>query len=196
MPFERRARRLFSTVEPCLPEFARIERGPLFAWVRRSCYEAVRAGGFLAESLPRGLAQVGGGRGGARYLELPGGVRAVLREYLRGGLPGRFLRDLHLGSARALAELALHEELARRGVPTLRVLAARSLRVYGVFFRHALLTEEVAARDLVAAAAEWPARRAALCAAAGRAVRALHEAGLDHADLHPGNLLVQWVGEA
>jgi 3-deoxy-D-manno-octulosonic acid kinase len=156
----------------------------------------VRATGFLAESLPPALAKVGGGRGGAHYLELPGGARAVLREYLRGGLPGRFLRDLHLGSARAFAELRLHEELARRGVPTLRVLAARTVSVGGVFFRHALLTEEVAARDLVQAATERPERRAALCAAAGRAVRALHDAGLDHADLHPGNLLVRWDGDA
>ena len=79
-------------------------------------------------------------------------------------------------------------------VPVLDVVGAVVLRAT-TGWRGFLLSHEVrGAVDLQAflyapqAHAEWPVTEA--LAAAGRAVRTLHDAGVSHADLHPKNLLL------
>jgi 3-deoxy-D-manno-octulosonic acid kinase len=140
-----------------------------------------------------------GGRGGAFRVVLPGGQRAVVRLYRRGGVLARFVHDtylapgLGLGSGlgtRPLRELAVTAEVRRRGVATADVLAAR---VEGdVFYRGALLTAEIpSATTLIDALRRAdPAARRVLAASAGRAIAGLHEAGVSHADLNMTNILV------
>ncbi|MBI3725804.1 hypothetical protein HY251_17900 [bacterium] len=79
-----------------------------------------------------------------------------------------------------------------RGAPVVEPLSAITRRS-GVGFRHALATREVQdGRDLerVLREARGDERRA-LIAAAGDAVRRLHDAGFDHADLNLKNVLVR-----
>lgn len=133
------------------------------------------------------------GRGAAYRATLPGGVRAVVRPYRRGGMLGRIVRATYLGLGsrpRPLRELIVTAEARARGVATAEVLAARIDG--GVAYRGTLVTAEVAgATPLIdALAGETPTRRAALGTAAGHAVARLHAAGVVHADLNLTNILV------
>src|SRR5213594_2508660 len=83
---------------------------------------------LLAPSLvlPAGAEPIAAGRGAAYRVELPGGVRAVVRLYRRGGLVARAVRQTYLGlRPRPLRELAITAEARRRGVAAVEVLAAR-----------------------------------------------------------------------
>lgn len=148
--------------------------------------------------LPPGAEPIAAGRGAAYRIELPGGLRVVLRLYRRGGLIARLVRETYLGlRPRPLRELAVTVEARRRGVAAAEVLAAR---VEGrLVYRGALVTAEVpAATTLLEALRDAPdaAARAALAAAAGRVVGGLHAAGVFHADLNLTNILVWARGEA
>ena len=143
-------------------------------------------------ALPPGAERLAAGRGGAYRVELPGGVRAVIRLYRRGGLLARAVRETYLGvRPRPLRELAITAEARRRGVAAVEVLAAR---VDGrLAYRGALVTAELAgAATLVEAlrAARTSAARQAVAATAGAAVATLHAAGISHADLNLTNILV------
>src|SRR5438876_10881178 len=136
---------------------------------------------LLAPSLvrPAGAEPIAAGRGAAYRVELPGGVRAVVRLYRRGGLVARAVRQTYLGlRPRPLRELAITAEARRRGVAAVEVLAAR---VHGrLAYRGALVTAELAgAATLVEAlrAARTSAARQAVAATAGAAVATLHAAG-------------------
>jgi 3-deoxy-D-manno-octulosonic acid kinase len=142
--------------------------------------------------LPPGAERLAAGRGAAWRAELPGGIRAVVRFYRRGGLLARIVRETYLGvRPRPLRELALTAEVRRRGVAAVEVLAAR---VDGrLAYRGVLVTAEVpTARTLLEAlrAAPDAGVRRALAVSAGRAIAALHAAGVFHADLNSQNILV------
>src|SRR5581483_7740552 len=77
-------------------------------------------------ALPAAAEPIATGRGGAHRVTLPGGVRAVVRPYRRGGLVARLVHETYLGiRPRPLRELAVTVEARRRGVATAEVLAAR-----------------------------------------------------------------------
>jgi len=162
------------------------------AAIRRDLVAALRPW-LLAPRLvlPPEAEPLSGGRGGTYRLRLPDGLRIVVRLYRRGGFAARFSHDRYLGvRARPLRELVVTAEARRRGVPAVEVLAAR---VEGrLAYRGALVTAEVAARTLIDALRTAPdaSARAALAASAGHAIRALHDAGVFHADLNLTNLLV------
>lgn len=149
--------------------------------------------------LERALAQSAGPRGRSRtaLVSLPGrSERLHLRPVHHGGILRGLLRDRWLGLARPLAELRALAQLRARGVPVPVPVLVAARRVHG-FQRIALATlhEEGAldglalfARPLAAGARRSAAR------AAGDAVRALHDAGASHADLHLGNLLFRARG--
>lgn len=140
----------------------------------------------MARAPASGLA----GRGALARVELPDG-RALLRLYRRGGLMGKLVRRLSLDPERARAELSLNARARERGASVAEPLAAITRR-RSIGFEHALATREVdGARDLerVLVEAKGAERRRAL-AAAGEAVRRLHEAGVDHVDLNVKNVLV------
>jgi serine/threonine protein kinase len=95
---------------------------------------------------------------------------------------------------RPFRELAITEEIRRRGIPTVEVYGACVERICGPFYRGWLVTREVRnAQDL------WQAFRSGLIQELGidralRAVagslRALHREGVYHSDLNLKNILV------
>ena len=177
-----------------MPDAYTLERaGAVRAAIRRDLVP--RIGPWLLAptlELPPVAERLGSGRGGAWRVELPGGLRAVVRLYRRGGLVARVVRDTYVGPRpRPLHELVVTVEARRRGVPAPEVLGARVEG--GLIYRGALVTAEMPhARTLFEALrdASGDAARGALAARAGRAVARLHDAGVYHADLNLTNLLV------
>lgn len=143
-------------------------------------------------ALPADAQPIASGRGAVYRATVPGGIRAVVRFYRRGGWLGRVVRETYLGHPpRPLLELALTAEIRRRGVDAAEVLAAR---VEGrLAYRGVLVTAEVpGAVPLIDAlrAAPDAAERRSLAERAGGAVARLHDAGVWHADLNMNNVLV------
>ena len=147
-------------------------------------------------ALPADAQPITSGRGAVYRATVPGGVRAVVRFYRRGGWLGRFIRETYVGRPpRPLQELALTTEIRRRGVEAAEVLAARVEG--GLAYRGVLVTAEVpGAVPLIEAlrAAPDAAERRTLAARAGGAVARLHDAGVWHADLNMNNVLVPTEG--
>jgi 3-deoxy-D-manno-octulosonic acid kinase len=135
-----------------------------------------------------------------------GAERWAVRSFARGGrvlpalLGDRFLRS---GSPRPFHETFVSEGARLRGVPTPRIMAA-AVYPRGLLYRADLVTEFVPdASNLVEAlfdtrrkGAGGAAERLDALRAAGSLVRAMARAGLQHGDLHAGNILLQWEGAA
>lgn len=131
------------------------------------------------------------GRGGIFVLSLKHGIRAVARDYHRGGSLGFLLRKSYLDPERPQRELRLLQRLQQKGVPVVTPLAALA-RKQGLFYRLRLLTELLpGALPLPAFLARHPVCRRAAIEEAGRVVRLAFSAGLWHPDLHPDNLLAR-----
>jgi 3-deoxy-D-manno-octulosonic acid kinase len=142
------------------------------------------------------------GRGAPVSFPIPGhpGERAFVRTYRRGGLFRRLLPDWFFGTARPLRELAAVERATERGVAT-----ARALALYGERRALGFYTWRIALREIDGTVdlerffrggvpAGSPRARAVVREAA-RTIASLHAAGLDHADLHLKNLLVDEAGD-
>lgn len=135
-----------------------------------------------------------GGRGGVGVYHIGPDLAVVLRPYRRGGLVRRFVRHAFCGvRPRPVRELLITEELSRRGVPTLEVLAAAVYWLAPGCYRGALVS-----RELPLAVNLWqylreisPPERARVCADAAQATRRLHDAGAVHPDLNLQNYLVR-----
>ncbi len=134
-----------------------------------------------------------GGRGGARKLVLPGGKRVFLRQYLRGGFARYVVRDLYLlRPERPFRELVVTETARAAGCAVPTVLAV-SVEEVGLFYRGWIVTEAIEdARPMFEAwlEADTP-KRASLLGEVGRAIRALHDAGIYHVDLTGHNIIVR-----
>lgn len=132
-----------------------------------------------------------GGRQAAWFVEGEFG-QAVLRHYRRGGLRARLGREgyLWLGAARtrSFAEFHVLMRLHALGLAVPRPLAAAYWR-RGVSYRAAILIERIVGACTLASALE----RADTNAVA-RAIFALHEAGVWHADLNAHNILLDPSG--
>jgi|SRR5690625_998725 len=133
-----------------------------------------------------------GGRQAAWYIQLPSGQAAVLRQYRRGGLVARFLHDqyLWLGAerSRSWAEFAVMVYLAECGVAVPEPVAALWQRK-GVYYRASLITQKIEAaqplaQELLNSQIEPVAR----------AIKQMHDAGVDHADLNALNILLDQQG--
>ena len=137
-------------------------------------------------------ADVAGGRGGTRRVRLLDGRNAYLRQYLRGGWMGRFNRDRYwLRPPRPLLELVATEQARAAGcrAPIVHaVLCEEGFARYRGWIVTAAFDGASAFADVYAAADS--ADRRGLLVRAGRAVRALADAGVYHIDLTGHNLLV------
>ena len=132
------------------------------------------------------------GRGPTPVVPLSGGGAVVLRRYRHGGLFGRITGPLLLGPGRALRELAVTHGARERGAPVPSVLCLVLWPNLGPLWSSAIGTfEEPDARDLLEVLDSLPeqADRRRLARHAGAAIRRLHDAGVDHRDLHLCNIL-------
>jgi hypothetical protein len=169
--------------------------GDRVLYVAAEFEHAALALGLLApDGLERILTRASGPRGRSRtaVVSLSGrGERLHLRPMHHGGLLRALQRDRLLGLARPLAELRAHARLRTAGAPVPAPVLVAARRMCG-FYRAAVATiHEEDALDgiaLLASGASGAIRRQA-ASAAGCAVRALHDAGGRHPDLHLGNLL-------
>lgn len=146
------------------------------------------------DALDQAGTRIAGGRGPQRHIPCVswGGALRV-RSGRRGGWLGPLLGDRYLAPTRVLREFGLWLELRAAGVDLPQPAFAASRR-HGLFWRskfasvdlpeaidgRALLESEGSGRELHAAAA-----------AAGKALRSLHDAGVLHGDLHLRNLLFE-----
>jgi 3-deoxy-D-manno-octulosonic acid kinase len=170
-------------------DFLEIDRGLVRALVRRDCEAPLAWIGW--ESAPAGAERVGGGRAPHPVVVLPDGTRAVVREYLRGGMLRHLNGSRYFIGHRAMAELRATERARAAGVRVPEVLAAVERR-RGVGYTAWLATRMVeGAREL----AGWlggrgAAERRGVLAAVGREVGHLHRGGVGHPDLNLRNFLV------
>ncbi len=132
------------------------------------------------------------GRGATTLLPLPGRAeRLHLRRVLHGGLLAELWRGRLAGLGRVREELRTTAALRERGAAVPRPALAIARRS-GLLWQASLATvHEEGAVDGMAFLAARPSRERLLtaAAAAGRAVRRLHDLGAHHGDLHIKNLL-------
>ena len=185
--------------DPDLPGYETLRSGPRLWRVRPGLAPALAASpaAALLEGDPPEPGPPGAGRSAAMTLVLAGrpawAKRGVHGGLARGLLGGMFWRDHR---ARRVIEAA--ERLRAAGVPTPGVLAAGWRTIAGPISAYVLVTEAVpGGTSLQAFLGGQPLarRRRRLARAAGRTVRALHDAGFVHADLNLANLVAARGGE-
>jgi 3-deoxy-D-manno-octulosonic acid kinase len=160
----------------------------------------ISAAAFDAESWPQASPVTGAlrsaGRGNTMFVGHAGG-EFVLRHFIRGGLPGRIVRDAYLWTGerqtRAFAEWYLLAKLVRMGLPVPRPAAARYVRS-GPIYRADLLTVRIPGiRSLADRISESPGGPP-FWVGLGRGIRKFHDAGVFHADLNAYNVQVDPLG--
>jgi 3-deoxy-D-manno-octulosonic acid kinase len=139
------------------------------------------------------------GRAPLRCVRLPDGERALVRPYRHGGLLRGFTRTVFFTwPPRPLRELAISEELRRRGVPTAEPCGACVAPLGGPFYRGWFITRELTgARDLwetLSGSLMLGFDAAAILRAAAEVVSRLHREGVYHEDLNLKNILVRREG--
>lgn len=137
------------------------------------------------------LGQSLGGRGSAWRIQADN-IDWVLRNYRRGGLPGKFIHGWYLftgfESTRAWREWRLLAHMFEAGLPVPRPVAARVQR--GILgYRAAIITTTVPGVSFASLVTKekvddnvWQG--------IGRTIRRVHDAGVWHADLNAHNIMV------
>jgi 3-deoxy-D-manno-octulosonic acid kinase len=132
-----------------------------------------------------------GGRGAAWFVSC-GERRWVLRHCRRGGLLAPLTRDRYLWigepRVRAFAEWRMLENLAARGLPTPKPVAA-AYRRRGLIYRCDLITERIIDSQPLSAALSAAPLPESVWREVGGTIGRLHRAGADHADLNAHNIL-------
>ena len=136
------------------------------------------------------------GRGNLRAVRLSDGETALVRQYRHGGT-FRSLTGTWFFSwpPRPFRELAITEELRRRGLPTVEVYAACVSRGLGPFYHGWFVTKELRdAVDLWSALQRGLLERLgeeAVLRAVAASIRAMHREGVYHSDLNLKNILLR-----
>jgi 3-deoxy-D-manno-octulosonic acid kinase len=178
------------------------------AFVARHGAELLEGGRGPGESGPRGGVRPVAANAGASGRGIPyeahddRGRPVVVKALRRGGLPSKVRRSTY-GLERLAAEMAVHQEAVRRGVPVSRLAFGA---VWGaapkgeVAFLATFRIERTRALAEILSGPfrdrEDRRRRHAALRSVGRAVRRAHDLGLEHADLNIGNLLIGEVGSS
>ena len=163
--------------------------------VRQDLEERLPIGIFLDENSAGELSLLQG-REPIRSVPLAGDETALIRTYHHGGAFRLLTRRIFFTwPPRPFRELAITEELRRRGIPTVAVCGACVEPLWGPFYRGWLATCKLdGAQDL------WTALTGSFIGEAGtenvwRAVadslQHLHRAGVYHTDLNLKNILVR-----
>ncbi len=127
------------------------------------------------------------------------GERAVLRQYIHGGLFRKFNRSLYLFGSRSFQELAITEEIRSSGIPTVQPIAAVHRFILWPLYQAYLLSIEIPnARDLIQYFWEigtHPSRenissKRKMIRSAALLLRKFHQLGFFHGDLQLKNILV------
>ena len=176
--------------DPTLAGFVALDLGSAHLLVRRGHEAAAERLADFERLLY--TETVGGGRAAHPVILLPGGERAVVRRYRRGGWVRHLNRALYFGGNRAFDELRATERARAAGVRTPVVIAAVE-RPALVGYRAALATLLVPdARDLASWLGENASeeRRRTTLREAGRQIGTMHAGGVAHPDVNLRNLLV------
>ncbi len=177
-------------------DFKTVTNQGVVAFVRKGCEPCLDT--FLSGKY---VCSESGGRGTIHYMLLEQGVRAVCKQYKRGGLFGRIIPDLFLGRPRPLAELFATDRAQGHGINVAESLVG-VVRPAGMFHADYLVSREIpGATDTVRFLSSIDAhdhagvelKHEVIRAAAGT-VREMHDAGIYHADLNVRNLLVTLEG--
>lgn len=130
------------------------------------------------------------GRRSVRLETAPDGERIVVKRFA-----SRTLAGATLDRARAAREHRMLAELHGRGLAVPRPLALE--RRDGAWeVRMQWIDGAAALSEILAGRAEWPVEPGRAARALGVLLARLHAAGLDHADLHAGNALLDASGAA
>lgn len=172
-------------------EVLRLASGGRTLVLRSSCRDALLFAGIQEPgSVRRGPLVAGwleGGRTRHALLRVRGEAW-VLKAYRRGGFMGRWNSERYWGSGRFLAELRIAALAERAGVATAEALALVVERAGLGSVRAWLVTRYLErARPLTEFFGD-PAE-VIVFRAAGEVVRRMHLAGIDHNDLHLGNIM-------
>ena len=154
--------------------------------------EALRLGLDRGPGWERLLAAGDGatGRGASAVVARGASPAWRLKRMRRGGLTARLWGDRYPFPGRLVAMLAASGEARRRGIATPAAVALLVERDAFPLVRGFLAIEEIAGAEDLARRARRGALSEADVAAAMRAVRRMHDAGMDHPDLNLGNILV------
>jgi len=136
------------------------------------------------------------GRGALKAVKLPDGETALVRNYRHGGFLRAFTGSwFFTWPPRPFRELAITEELRRRGLRTVEVYAACVSRASGPFYRGWLITRQLSnAEDLWSALQSGTIERVGLrtaLQAVADSVSAMHREGVYHGDLNLKNILLR-----
>jgi 3-deoxy-D-manno-octulosonic acid kinase len=136
------------------------------------------------------------GRETLRTVNLRNGENALIRPYRHGGV-FRWISGKTFFSwpPRPFRELAITEELRRRGFPTIEVYGAGVEGIFGPFYRGWLITRELKGScDLSTAiqngfVRKWTVEK--VFRPVAMSLRSLHRQGVYHSDLNLKNILVR-----
>lgn len=136
------------------------------------------------------------GRAPIKARKLRNGEIALIRSYRHGGLLRALTEEwFFTWPPRPFRELAITEELRRRGVRTVEVLAACVSQGTGPFYRGWLVTRQLAgAEDFWSALQSGFVGKVGLQAAlwaVAESVRSIHREGVYHDDLNLKNILLR-----
>ncbi|MEQ8766598.1 MAG: lipopolysaccharide kinase InaA family protein [Planctomycetota bacterium] len=193
-----------SAIDTLAGAFWLARRGAAKLWLRRDVAAELREADlwslerFFEEDSPFE------GRGGTAAAELKGGRRIVVCPYRHGGLLRALTGECFKSSRRLESELAVSWHLEQAGLHVPRALGGRALHLGPWRWKLHLITERIPdARDFKGVLEELPPRRGkglgewrAAVREAGEQVRAVHDADVDHTDLHVKNLLLGPGGRA
>ena len=118
---------------------------------------------------------------------------AVLRRYIRGGLPARLGREAYVFTgyerSRPFREFEVLRRMTGHGLPVPAPIAASCERNW-LTYKGGLLMEQIEGARTLAELMEASNADAEVWSEVGKCVRRFHNAGVEHADLNARNILI------